>query len=660
MVASAAIPRELQLAAEHHQAGRLDRATAMYEGILRRDPRQVDALHLLGLVAHQAGRTDEAIGLIRRALDLCPRFAAARNNLGNALKDLGQWDEAARCYRDAIAVEAGMPEAHCNLGWVLARLEREGDAEEAYRTAIRNRAGYAAAHYGLGNLLQRTGRLAEAVEQFEAALRAAPAHVEALLNLGTALRGLGRLDEAAAAVERAVVLKPDLAEAHNNLGALLHAAGRLEVAEQSLRRAIEARPGYPEAHFNLGLVLHDLGQAGAAEAEYREALRLDPSSSDVLDNLGNLLREERRLEEATACFAHALELAPRVGRIYSNVGNLLQDLGRPADALEAYEHALTLDPEFAEAHWNRGLLLLMFGRYEEGWAEYEWRWRVRRLRLPHMALGGGTWDGSPLEGRAILLHAEQGFGDLLQFARYVPMVAACGGRVLLECHPALERLMRLIPGVAATVPIGAPLPAYDVRAPLLSLPRIFGTTLSTIPSAVPYLRVPADVHVGPLPGGDELRVGIVWAGSPKPNPLRSCSLEALSPLFDMAGISWYSLQADDRALELATVPAAANIHDLRPRLADFAETAGLLGALDLVITIDTSVAHLAGALGIPVWVLLPAVADWRWLLERSDSPWYPSARLFRQTRPNDWTRVVQDVALALAARLAPADPKEFR
>jgi hypothetical protein len=232
--------------------------------------------------------------------------------------------------------------------------------------------------------------------------------------------------------------------------------------------------------------------------------------------------------------------------------------------------------------------------------------------------------------------------------------------VLLECHPALERLMRMIPGVAATVPIGAPLPAYDVRAPLLSLPRIFGTTLSTIPSAVPYLQVPADVHAGPLPGAGGLRVGIVWAGSATPNPLRSCSLETLSPLFDIPGITWYSLQADDRALELVAVPAAANIHDLRPRLTDFAETAALLGALDLVITIDTSVAHLAGALGIPVWVLLPAVADWRWLLERNDSPWYPSARLFRQAQPNDWTRVVRDVALALAARIAPADPKESR
>jgi tetratricopeptide (TPR) repeat protein len=506
--------------------------------------------------------------------------------------------------------------------------------------------------------LHRQGRLDEAAAIYAALLAVEPRQPDALHLLGLVAHQQGDQAQARDCIEKALALVPESAVFGNSLGSVLLALRQSQAAAAILRRVVARKPEYAEAHNNLGNALLRLDQADAAAACYQRALALRPGYAEAESNLASALRRLGRLDDAEQALHRALALNPRYATALANLGVVLVELGRHADALAAYDRAIAIDAGHAQAHANRAVLLLQLGRWPEGWREYEWRWRTDGFTTPKRDFRQPAWDGRPLAGRSILLHAEQGLGSAIQFVRFVHRVAAGGGRILLECQAPLARLFRqsLTGGdgpVAAVVVKGEPLPPFDVHAPLMSLPLLCGTMLATLPAATPYLAAAADAVARwrqRLAPTAKPRIGLVWAGNPQHgnDHNRSMPAAALRPLIAAApAASFFSLQVGGPAAAAADDLFAAGVHDLAPALADFAETAAVVANLDAVVSVDTAVAHLGGALGRPVMLLLPFAAEWRWLLERSDSPWYPGMRLYRQPAPGDWAGAVARVAADL-------------
>ncbi len=525
-----------------------------------------------------------------------------------------RWDAAARLYRDILSASPGNPDVLQLLG--VVELQR-GNAD-----------------LGIG-LIER-------------AIATAPDHADAHFNLGVAHRQRNDHAKAADAYRRAIAARPDFADAHGELALVCHAQGRLDAAEAAARRAIALDPGFALAHNALGIVLRDQGAGEAAMASFRASLARDPRFAEAHNNLGVALRDRGDHAAAAAAYRKALALKPDFAEAHNNLGNALQELGQSDEAIATLREALRVSPDYATAHHNVGIALLLAGQFEEGWDEYEWRWRVESFAADRARFHQPVWTGAPLDGETVLVHAEQGLGDTLQFIRYVPHVAAAGGRVVVECEHGLARLVAAVDGIERVVVKGAPLPQHAPRAPLLSLPRIAGTTLATVPAEVPYLSVPEGARRPALASADgRRRIGIVWAGKPKhgKDRARSVPVRLFAPLARRDDVALYSLQVGPGAADLASLDAP--IRDLAPGLTDFADTAAALDALDLVITVDTAVAHLAGALARPVWTLLPVAPDWRWMLARDDSPWYPTMRLFRQASRGDWAGVFARVETAL-------------
>ncbi len=424
--------------------------------------------------------------------------------------------------------------------------------------------------------------------------------------------------------------------------------GDVQRAEQLYRQILKRSPDDVLAWKNLGNAL--LKQARFAEAItcYQQALTLDPTYAVASYNLGVVFHEQRQYTEAIVHYQHAIQLDPTDAAPHVNLAVILEEQGRFAASLLHYQQAATLDPECAEIHWNQALILLRQGDWQHGWEKYEWRWRLSDARV--RSFPQPRWDGTELNGKTILLYTEQGFGDTIQFIRYAPLVVQRGGRVIVECPAPLLRLLGTMTEIEQLIPMGDELPAFDVQLPLLSLPQLLDTTPTTIPAAVPYLFPPdtTDVTLKTDPN-TRLKVGLVWSGklSYEKNHYRSFSVDLFSELFNVPGVAFYSLQKGDPESQLTALPSHLPLQNLSPQLQDFADTAAAIEQLDLVITVDTSVAHLAGALGRPVWVLLAYVADWRWFLDRPDSPWYPTMRLFRQASPGDWAGVMTQVKAAL-------------
>lgn len=429
----------------------------------------------------------------------------------------------------------------------------------------------------------------------------------------------------------------------------LHRAGRLPDALVCYQHALQDGLR-PDILLNMGALLHDLGQYSEALDAYQRALELAPHSAQTYHNRGNTLLALDRCNEAIESYRHAAALLPENPEPLVPMGMAFERLLRHDEAMECYQVALRRDAACPEAHWNKALLHLKLGQFEEGWREFEWRWKKRGYTTASRDFGISVWNGEYLEGRTILVHAEQAFGDAIQFARYLPLVAARCGRLILEAPLPLCDLLRRMPCVSEVIPTGAPLPRCDRHVPLMSLPGIFGTVLETIPRTVPYIVPPRErlntwgERLAPWP---TIKAGIVWAGRKMPDPLRSCRLADLAPLAGIRGITFFSLQMDEAAREVSSPPSGMTVVDLTAHIGDFADTAAFIEQLDLVITIDTSVAHLAGALGKPTFVLLPYISDWRWMLKRSDSPWYPTMRLFRQSVRGDWRVPAQEMAAAI-------------
>lgn len=428
------------------------------------------------------------------------------------------------------------------------------------------------------------------------------------------------------------------------VGIRLLQVGKTREALFQFQKALDIAPDFSDAALALGHCLHILRKYQEAVAVYDRLLTVDPSLAVAWNNQATILLELCRYEEARASFTRALELDPALHDARVALATCCQALGLVEEALAACDAVLAEVPEHAEAHWNKSLLLLLNGDYQHGWREYEWRWKKRNFTSPLKTFIQPSWHGEAVAGKTVLIHAEQGYGDTLQFCRYLPLVVQRGARVIFECHPPLVRLMECLAENTDVVAMGQQLPPFDLHVPLLSLPLIFGTTVETIPADLPYLIPPADQLSSwrdLLPDESCCKVGLCWAGKSYPDPGRSCPVELLSPLAEINGVSWYSLQMGWRD----AVPLRLN--DLTGHIRDFGDTAALISRLDLVVTIDTAVAHLAGALGKPTWLLLPSAPDWRWMRERNDSPWYPSMRLFRQSVNGGWAECLGDVVSAL-------------
>ncbi len=424
---------------------------------------------------------------------------------------------------------------------------------------------------------------------------------------------------------------------------------------ETYAQEISLNPGNIEAYLRLGNALHELERYDEAVAVYDKALAHVPGTGALYHNRGNSLLALNRWGDAIASYRGALRLMPDFAEAYVTIATALQALRKPYEAMASCHRALAIDPSCAEAHWNLALALLQVGEFEQGWREFEWRWRKRGFTTKARAFSRPMWDGSSLEGQTILVHAEQGFGDTFQFVRYLPLLAEMGARVVLECSGSLKSLLAGVPGVSAVVVSGEPLPDFDCHLPIMSLPDRCGTTLDSIPVSVPYV-FPSPESLASWADKfetvDTLRVGLVWAGRKRPDPNRTCPFENFAPLADIPGVTFYSLQLKN---EMSGSPGGRHVLELVDFTADiegFADTAALIANLDLVISIDTGVAHLSGALGKETWVLLPFAADWRWMLDREDSPWYPAMSLFRQQAPGDWSAVLAAVKSALLARLA--------
>jgi Flp pilus assembly protein TadD len=498
---------------------------------------------------------------------------------------------------------------------------------------------------------RRAGRLAEAENWCWHILDGWHNEPTAMHLLGLIAHQSGRVGDAVERLRRAATLAPDVPLYHANLGEICRIAGLTAEAVAASRRALALNPDYPEALSNLGVALYDGKNYEEAAACQRRAMALAPDFALAHSNYGNALHALKRFDEAIAAYRRALELAPLSADIWSNLGISLHHAGRDKEAVVALRRAVALAPNHANARSGLGIMLLMHGDFAAGWDEYEWRLQSTEVKGPRFPQR--PWEGESLLGRHIYVKAEQGFGDAIQFARYLPRLEARAGAVSVRVHESLLTLMReSFPGIAIYGDHGEPRPA-DCECALLSLARIFRTRAETIPAAVPYLRPPEAIaarwrqRLATLPG---LKTGVVWAGRPgHTNDFRrSLDLAALAPLAAVPGVAFASLQVGPAAAALAADPPLA-IADFAPELGDFAETAGAVAALDLVIAVDTAVAHLAGALGKPVWVLLPWVADWRWLIGREDSPWYPTMRLFRQKQDESWPAVVARVAAELTA-----------
>jgi hypothetical protein len=554
---------------------------------------QAQALWQQAMACHQQGQLEAARAGLEALLSLQPAHLDAINALAMIAYQSGQPEQALRWLERGIAVDPGNATWHANRGMMLQQLQR----------------------------------MDEALASYERAIKLQPDLPQVHCNRGIALITLHRYEEALASLDRAIAAMPQYADAHYNRALALKELHRPEEALASIEQAIALRPEHPESHLQRGALLQDLTPSSEAIASYDRAIALRPDYAEAYSNRGLAQQELGRIDSALADFDRAIALQPQ---------------GQAPRQLTGGDLPGNVAPPFAMAHWNRALACLLMGDYAGGWNEYEWRWRIDSLGLQGRALAGARWHGhEPLQGRTILLHAEQGLGDTIQFCRYVPLVARLGTRVILEVQRPLVHLLAQLEGVAAVIARGDALPSADFHCPILSLPLAFGTRLDTIPAAAGYLKADPDKiaawaeRIGP---GDRPRVGLVWSGNPS-NPADRQRSIALAELLESLpeGFEYFSLQKEVRQTDRAALASRPDLRHFGEELVDFTDTAALCELMDVVASTCTSVAHLSGALGRPTAVLLRHNADWRWLLEREDSPWYASAKLYRQEQAGDWS-----------------------
>jgi tetratricopeptide (TPR) repeat protein len=466
--------------------------------------------------------------------------------------------------------------------------------------------------------------------------------------VGKSLHASGKLEDAIAAYQKAVENNPESPEAYYHLGVAFQDRGKLNKAITSYEKSLTLNPMNALAHFNLGVALHKKNETAKAISCYKKAIDLDPPLFKAHLNLGIALKETGKTDNAIEHLKKAITIIPDSAEAYYNLGNALMVKKEIVEALWYYRKTLELEPEHALGHCNISLIHLLTGSFTEGWEEYPWCLMLEELGIikGRNSIPGTLWDGSPVAGKTILIPAEQGFGDTIHFIRYAPLIQKLGARVIIRCQNELVTLFRSLENIEQVIPWESTLPDFDVYCPVMSLPYVFRTTSETIPAKIPYLR--ADHNSvqrwrNKTQGIHGLKTGLVWAGNPdyRWDHNRSCELSDFSALFLISNVAFFSLQKGNAARQARHLPAGVQLIDHTKEIHDFSDTAAFIQNLDIIISVDTAVAHLAGALGKPVWMLLPFVPDWRWMLDREDSPWYPTMRLFRQDSPGDWGPVIQ-------------------
>ncbi len=627
------------------------------------DPTKADYCAALGDVLENLGRDADAVVPWQQAVASDPGSTLDRVRLADLLTRLGNHDAAMEHYDFAAGSDPTSFTAQYAYGLALARRENFEQAVVVFRLCLALDPENSDAHFQCGRCLQTLDRYDEAIVRYNACLAYGSDRPEAHINLAEIYRNSGRPAEAIEQCEAALDRYPDSVSALNNLGLALCDLGQHATAATFLKTAHRAEPDNPVTLHNLGVTLHACGALAESEQFLRQALDLRPDWPDAARSLGNLYRETGRLAKAAALYRNAIDRHPDDFRTFGNLGLVLLNLNQPHDAITAYEKALALNPSHAGLRTSLGIAQLLVGDFENGWRNYEARWESTDFAPAKRQFPIPRWRGRPTtdtgrEPRPLLVHAEQGYGDTLHFCRYIPLLAAENIPVVFECQAPLVDLMQSLADVddrldLTVVARGDALPEAADHVPLLSLPAHFSTKLETVPADVPYLKAPrhaVETWTHRM-AGDGPAVGLVWAGNAERQDdwMRSCPPDAMVPLVETDAIRFYSLQKNGPQLENSTVVP------LGPQLASFSDTAAVIETLDLVISVDTATAHLAGALGKPVWVLLGPAADWRYLLDRQDSPWYPTMRLFRSPDLGDWSAVMDQVADTLRSCLSHRD-----
>ncbi len=662
---------KFRLAVQHHQSGNLQQAERLYREILEVQPNNAPALHLLGVIYYQTSDYDLATEFIKKSLHFNHNNLEAYNHLGSALKAQGRLDEAIRCYQKAIALNGNYSEAYFNLGNTLVA---EGQLDEAithYRRAIGINPHFFAAYYNLGNALRDKGNSDEAIIFYQKALELNPDSADVYDAAGIILQKKGESDKAIVYFKKAVELNPDSPGAYGNLGKSLQEKGYLDEALTYYEKAIQLNSDdavLSNLYNNMGVIHQEKGRFRESLAYYKRALELDPGQAGIYKNLGTVLHDTGLFDEATDNYRKALGLAPDDAETYCNLGSVFEDKGQFDEALKFYQKALQINPALAEAHWNISLMLLLQGNYEEGWKKYEWRLLKKDARPS--AFPQPRWDGRSLKGKKIIVSAEQGVGDEIMFASCLPDVIDQADLCIVECDK------RLVPLFARSFPKASFIERHDlprVNSPFISplidggqegvdfqiligsLPKFVRSNFSSFPQRNAYLE-PNKQTVTLWRRryqeiGEGLKIGISWRGGGKPSVklARSTVLEQWTKLFSIPGIHFINLQYGDCTSDIEEARdklGVTIIHDWEDAdpLKDLDNFAAQIAALDLVISVDNSTVHMAGALGVPVWTLLPYVCDWRWMREFEDTPWYKTVKLFRQSKPGDWEDLFEQVA----------------
>lgn len=636
--------------------GQPEEALASYDRALAVRPDYAQALNNRGVVLRLLKRRQQALASFDKALAVRPDYADAFNNRGVTLQELKRPAEALASFDKALAIKRDYADALNNRGAALRDLKRPTEALASFDKALAIRPDYAEAFNNRGNALRDLNRPQEALASYDRALALRPDYAEALNNRGNALRPLQRSGEALANYDKALAIRPNYADALNNRGNALRALKRPAEALASYDRALAVRPDYPEALSNRGNALRDLKRPEEAVTSYDRAVAMRPDYADAHSNRGNALRDLERPEEALASYDRAIAIRPSHADAHSNRGLALQDLNRLEEALASYNSAIAIRPDYADALFNRALLALLMGDFSAGWRGYEHRWGRTNAEPRKLIASYPTWKGEDIRGKRIIVYEEQGLGDIIQISRFLMRLVALDAEVTFLLRPSMHRLFRVAAGavrLVAEVPKGE---VFDYQCALMSLPGVFAGRREKFSSAVPYLVAEEDevARWRKRLGEHGLKIGICWQGNldAKADIGRSFPLRCLQPLTAISGVRLISLQKAHGLDQLENLPFGMHVETLGDEFDAgpdaFIDAAAVMSCLDLIITCDTSVAHLAGALGRPVWVALKQVPDWRWLLDRPDSHWYPTMKLYRQTIRDDWATVFEQIAADVA------------
>jgi tetratricopeptide (TPR) repeat protein len=644
--------RSFEKALQAYHNGDLASANAHCLARLKSRPRDFAALHLLGIVQSRRGSFAAALHTFDRALMLRPDDADLHNNRGGALAGAKRYQEALEAYEKTLKIRSKDAGAHNNRGCVLMEMEQYDEALSSYGNAVVLDSDNAEFVNNLGRALTKLRRYQDALDCFDDAVALQPGYDEARINRGITLHELKRYDEALMCFDAVLTRQSDHADALLNRAITLNGAERFQQAVEAFDRLLALHPERHEALLGRGFALTKLQRFEEAFANYEVAQKQMVDMADVLVARCATLREMGRVDDAISEIDHALAIRPDYARSHNARGLALMQAGRLEEAIASFKRVVELRADESHAAWNLGYLLLLLGDFHHGWRHYEAR-RINKGTI-WTKLDGPEWRGEPLQGKRFLLYAEQGFGDTLQFARFVRVAARMGAQIVYGVYGPLAELFRLMDEKPVIVRNGEMLPPYDYHAPIMSMPFVLGLGEKEIPADVPYLRAdPARVESwkANLPQST-FRVGIAWQGS-KSDPERWVPLAAFAPLGRIPGATLISLQKTDGLEQLTKLPRGMTVHTLGPGFDAgpdaFLDSAAVMMNLDLIVSIDTGLAHLAGALGRPVWIVLKQTPDWRWMLDRNDSPWYPTARLFRQRNKGDWTTVMQEVAAELTA-----------